>query len=108
MQRASPGSSVPLGATWTGTGTTFALYSAHATAVDLCLFQDAADAVDTARIPLAPVAGSIWQVSLDGVGPGQLYGYRVRGPYAPEQGHRYNPAKLLLDPYARALTGSVH
>jgi glycogen operon protein len=108
MPRANPGSSVPLGATWTGTATTFALYSAHATAVDLCLFQDAADAVDTARIPLVPGPESIWQITVDGVGPGQLYGYRVRGPYAPEQGHRYNPAKLLLDPYARALSGSVH
>ncbi|MEP6687718.1 MAG: glycogen debranching protein GlgX [Gemmatimonadales bacterium] len=107
MSRLRPGSPVPLGATWSGTGTTFALYSAHATAVDLCLFRDPADAVDAARVPLAPGPNSIWQVTLDGIGPGQLYGYRVRGPYAPEEGHRYNPAKLLLDPYARALSGSV-
>ncbi len=100
--------SVRLGATWSGSATTFALYSAHATAVDLCLFRDAADTVDAARVPLTPGPSSIWHVTLDGVGPGQLYGYRVRGPYAPEQGHRYNPAKLLLDPYARALSGSVH
>jgi glycogen operon protein len=107
MLRHRPGPPVPLGATWSGTATTFALYSAHATAVDLCLFRDAADAVDSARIPLGRGPDAIWHVTLDGIGPGQLYGYRVRGPYAPEQGHRYNPAKLLLDPYARALSGSV-
>ena len=62
---------------------------------------------DSARVPLAAGPDSIWHVTVDGVGPGQLYGYRVHGPYAPEQGHRFNPAKLLLDPYARALSGSV-
>ncbi len=108
MPRPVSGAPVSLGATWTGSETTFALYSAHATAVDLCLFRDAADAVDAARVPLRPGPDSVWQVTVDGVGPGQLYGYRVRGPYAPNQGHRYNPAKLVLDPYARALSGSVH
>ena len=108
MPRHRPGRPAALGATWSGTATTFALYAAHATAVDLCLFTDADDAVEAARVPLAAGPDSIWTVSVEGVGPGQLYGFRVSGPYAPEQGHRYNPAKLLLDPYARALSGSVH
>jgi isoamylase len=108
MPRQRPGRPAALGATWSGTATTFALYAAHATAVDLCLFTAADDAVDSARVPLAAGPDSIWSVTVEGVGPGQLYGFRVHGPYAPEQGHRYNPAKLLLDPYARALSGSVH
>jgi isoamylase len=99
---------VALGATWIGSATTFALFAHHATAVDLCLFRDPGDAVDAARIPLTAGPGHVWHVSVDGVGPGQLYGYRVRGPYAPERGLYYNPAKLLVDPYARAWSGSLH
>ena len=63
-----------------------------------CLFTAADDAVDSARVPLAAGSGSIWTATVEGIGPGQLYGFRVHGPYAPHQGHRYNPAKLLLDP----------
>ena len=95
------------GATPTEAGTRFVLYSAHATAVELCLFADAAGGVETGRIPLAAGPDGVWQVEVPGVGPGALYGYRVHGPYAPEEGHRFNPAKLLVDPWARALTGSV-
>ncbi len=96
-----------LGATPTAGGIRFALFSAHATAVELCLFADAADGVETERIPLTAGADGVWRVEVPGLGPGTLYGYRVHGPYAPEQGHRFNPAKLLIDPWARALTGSV-
>ena len=96
-----------LGATPIAGGTRFALFSAHATAVELCLFADAADGAETERIPLTGRPDGVWQVEVPGLGPGALYGYRVHGPYAPEQGHRFNPAKLLIDPRARALTGSV-
>ena len=106
MPRLWPGSPVPLGATWGEHRTNFALYSAHATAVELCLFREASDAAEAERIPLWQT-GDAWHVEVEGVAPGQLYGYRVLGPYAPERGHRFNPAKLLLDPYARALSGPV-
>ncbi len=101
-----PGSS-PLGATWTGTGTTFALFSAHATGVELCLFDQATDAVEAERVPLAWGGDGVWHAEVEGAGPGRLYGYRVSGPYVPAHGHQFNPAKLLLDPYARALSGPV-
>jgi len=106
MLRHRPGSPDPLGATWRGDRTNFALYSAHATAVDLCLFGDASDAAESGRVPLQRT-GDVWHAELAGVGPGQRYGYRAHGPYAPERGHRFNPAKLLLDPYARELSGPV-
>jgi isoamylase len=106
MPRLRPGDPAPLGATWREHRTNFALYSAHATAVDLCLFRGATDAPEAERIPLQRT-GDVWHVEVEGVGPGQLYGYRAHGPYAPEQGHRFNPAKLLLDPCARALSGPL-
>jgi len=106
MLRQRPGSSEPLGATWRGDRTNFALYSAHATAVDLCLFGDASGAAESGRVSLQRT-GDVWHAELDGIGPGQLYGYRAHGPYAPERGHRFDPTKLLLDPYARALSGPV-
>ena len=105
MPRLRPGSPAPLGATWRADRTNFALYSVHATAVDLCLFRTAAG-LEMERVPLQRT-GDVWHVELEGVGPGQLYGYRVHGPYAVERGHRFNPAKLLLDPYARALSGPL-
>ena len=108
MIQVSPGRPSPLGAAWDGEGTNFALPSAHATAVDLCLFAEPADAAASERIELHRDDGGVWHAYLPGVGPGQLYGYRAHGPYAPELGHRFNPAKLLLDPYARALSGPVH
>ena len=101
-----PGAPTPLGATWDGAGTNFALYSEHAQRVELCLF-DADAAQESARVFLPRCENGVWHAYLPSVRPGQLYGYRVHGPYAPEQGHRFNPAKLLLDPYARAITGPV-
>jgi glycogen operon protein len=95
-----------LGATWDGTGTHFAIHSRHATQVQLCLF--AADgASETQRIELAHGSEGVWRVFVPDAGPGQYYGFRVHGPYAPAEGHRFNPAKLLLDPYAKAINGAV-
>jgi isoamylase len=96
----------PLGATWTGDGVNFALFSAHADSVDLCLF-DASGQREIARLPLPARSEDIWHGFLPGAGPGLVYGYRVHGRYAPRQGHRFNKHKLLLDPYARALVGEL-
>jgi glycogen operon protein len=101
MQTGSP---YPLGATWNGTGTNFALFSANATKVELCLF-DGRSKRETARIPLSEYTDQVWHGYLEEAQPGQLYGYRVHGPYEPENGHRFNPNKLLLDPYARMIVG---
>ena len=99
----SPGNPWPLGATWDGAGTQFALYSGVAEQVELCLF--AADGEqERARIPLACTDG-IWHGYLQGCRPGTLYGYRVHGPWLPEAGDRCNGAKLLLDPWAREVVG---
>ena len=102
-----PGRPFPLGATWDGTGTNFALFSETAAGVDLCLYDEVSQRLERARVPLVEQTAHIWHGYLPGVGPGQLYGYRVKGPYEPERGLRFNPAKLLVDPYARALTGGV-
>jgi isoamylase len=104
-----PGVSYPLGASYDGVGTNFALYSAMAEQVELCLFDDRDGAGESAeeRVSLHEVDGFIWHGYLHGIGPGQRYGYRVHGPYDPPAGHRCNPAKLLLDPYAKAIEGSV-
>jgi isoamylase len=102
--QAWPGTSYPLGATYDGVGTNFALYSQIAERVELCLFD--AERREQ-RVPLREVDGFVWHGYLDGVGPGQQYGYRVHGPYEPAAGNRCNPAKLLLDPYAKAIHGSV-
>jgi isoamylase len=99
-----PGAAYPLGATWDGSGTNFALFSEVAERVELCLFDDA-DA--ESRLQLSEVDGFVWHCYLPGVGPGQRYGYRVTGPYDPRRGHRCNPAKLLLDPYGKAIDGLV-
>jgi glycogen operon protein len=96
----------PIGATWDGKGVNFALFSAHATKVELCLF-DAQGKVETDRIELPEYTDQIFHGWVEGVMPGSPYGFRVHGPYAPEQGHRFNPNKLLLDPYARAHTGEL-
>ncbi|MCV2447209.1 glycogen debranching protein GlgX [Paracoccus sp. DMF] len=95
-----------LGAEFLGEGTNFALFSDHATRVELCLFDDSGES-EIARLDLPEMEGGIWFGYLPEVAPGQVYGYRVHGPYAPEQGHRFNPAKLLLDPYARELRGAI-
>jgi glycogen operon protein len=99
-----PGRPHTLGATWDGTGTNFALFSENATAVDLCLF-DASDR--ETRIRLVEVDNYVWHGYLAEVGPGQRYGFRVHGPHNPKSGQRFNPHKLLIDPYARALDGDV-
>ncbi|WP_028725892.1 glycogen debranching protein GlgX [Paracoccus zeaxanthinifaciens] len=95
-----------LGAQHLGDGTNFALFSEHADAVELCLF-DRTGTQELHRLMLPEMEGGIWHGFLPGVGPGQVYGYRVHGPYAPEQGHRFNPNKLLLDPYAQELRGRI-
>lgn len=101
-----PGSPIRIGAHWDGRGTNFALFSAHAERVELCLFDDSG-ANETARITLPEYTDEIWHGYLPGVGPGTLYGYRVHGPFDPGNGHRFNPNKLLLDPYAREIVGDV-
>ncbi|HEX6257051.1 MAG TPA: glycogen debranching protein GlgX [Euzebyales bacterium] len=99
-----PGKPYPLGAQWDGTGTNFALFSEHAEAVDLCLFNR--DGHETS-VALSEPTAFIWHGYLPGIGPGQRYGFRVHGPWDPTQGHRFNGAKLLLDPYAKAIEGRV-
>jgi len=99
-----PGIPYPLGATWDGGGTNFALFSENATGVELCLFDD--EGVET-RLELTEVDSFVWHCYLPGVGPGQRYGYRVDGRFDPERGHRFNRHKLLLDPYAKSIDGDV-
>src|SRR5215470_1288958 len=105
--RALPqGNPLRQGAVCDGSGVHFSLFSAHATAVELCLFDEAgAIEVDRARLPDA--GNGIWCGYLQGAGPGTVYGYRVQGPYEPEKGHRFNPHKLLMDPFARAYVGDL-
>src|SRR5205823_11482361 len=105
--RVWPGSPYPLGATWDGVGVNFALFSEHATRVELCLFDSVAADSESVTIPLTEQTDMVWHGYLPDVRPGQLYGYRVHGPYEPQRGHRFNPNKLLIDPYARAITGSI-
>jgi len=103
-----PGTPYPLGATWDGGGTNFAVFSEAAEAVELCLFDDPGDGPRAeTRVELTEVDGFVWHGYLPDAGPGQRYGYRVHGPYAPASGHRCNPAKLLLDPYGKAVDGEV-
>ena len=105
--RVLPGRPWPLGATWDGGGVNFALFSAHAVAVELCLFDgDGKHALG--RLGLQECTDDIWHAYLPDARPGQVYAYRVHGPYEPGQGHRFNHHKLLLDPYARAYTGTFH
>ncbi|HSA81087.1 MAG TPA: glycogen debranching protein GlgX, partial [Geminicoccaceae bacterium] len=101
-----PGLPYPLGATWDGAGTNFALFSAHAEKVELCLFDDAGRR-EAARIALPEFTHEIWHGYLPDARPGQLYGYRVYGPYEPDAGQRFNHHKLLLDPYAKAVHGTI-
>ncbi len=98
-----PGRPYPLGATWNGKGVNFALYSENATKVELCLYDSPEDAKESQRIVLAEHTDMVWHAYLPDIRPGQLYGYRVHGPYEPAKGHRFNANKLLLDPYAKAL-----
>jgi glycogen operon protein len=101
-----PGDPQPLGATWDGEGVNFAVFSQAASKIELCLF-DARGSVETARVVLPERTNGIWHAYLPDVRPGQLYGYRAHGVYVPEQGHRFNPHKLLIDPYAKAIAGSI-
>jgi isoamylase len=104
--RVWPGRPGPMGATWDGSGTNFTLFSAHAERVELCLF-DGGGRREIARIRMPEYTHEVWHGYLPDVRPGQLYGYRVYGPYEPEAGHRFNHHKLLVDPYAKALVGAL-
>jgi glycogen operon protein len=104
--RVWPGLPYPLGATWDGSGTNFALFSAHAERVELCLFDDRGRK-EIDRIPLPEYTHEVWHGYLPDVRAGQLYGYRVYGPYDPHNGHRFNHHKLLIDPYAKGLFGDI-
>jgi isoamylase len=103
-----PGRPYPLGATWDGQGVNFAIFSENATGVDLCLFDDPDATTESERIKLTEVTNHIWHCYLPYMWPGQLYGYRVHGPYEPENGLRFNPNKLVIDPYAKAISGKVN
>jgi len=105
--RVWPGSPHPLGANWDGEGVNFALFSEHATAVELWFFDEAMSGEPSARVAMPQATDRVWHAYLPDVRPGALYGYRVDGPYEPEQGHRFNPAKLLIDPYAKAVSGTI-
>jgi glycogen operon protein len=102
-----PGQPYPLGATWDGEGTNFALFSENAEKVELCLFGGEDGSEEYSRVPIAEHTHEVWHVYVPGVGPGQRYGYRVHGAYDPHTGRRFNPNKLLLDPYAKAIDGTV-
>ena len=103
MARIKPGSPYPLGATWDGRGVNFALFSENAEAVELCLFDSTDSTAEARRVPLRERSDQVWHAYLTDIRPGQLYGYRVHGPYAPTEGHRFNAAKVLIDPYAKAI-----
>jgi isoamylase len=109
--RVWPGSPYPLGATWDGEGVNFALFSEHATNVELCLFEQAdgepGGTKESARIALGERTDLIWHAYLPDVRPGALYGFRVDGPYEPHEGHRFNPNKLVLCPYSKAMSGLI-
>lgn len=102
-----PGSAYPLGATWDGEGVNFALYADNATAMELCLFDSENAESATHTLKITERTHHVWHVYIPGLQPGQLYGYRVHGPYEPENGHRFNPNKLLIDPYAKAISGTI-
>jgi len=105
--RVWPGQPYPLGATWDGEGVNFAIFSENATGVELCFFDHEDDATESAKVQVRERTDQVWHCYLPDVRPGQYYGYRIHGPYRPEEGHRFNPAKLLIDPYAKAITGGI-
>ncbi len=102
-----PGNSFPLGAHYDGKGVNFALFAENATDVELCLYDNPDDVNASERIPFTECTHLIWHMYVPDIKPCQLYGFRVNGPYQPENGHRFNPNKLLFDPYARAISGSI-
>ncbi|OQP62253.1 glycogen debranching protein GlgX [Niastella populi] len=101
------GTPYPLGAAWDGNGVNFALYAENAEGIDLCLFNSVEDDIETIKLRFKERTHHIWHMYVPGIQPGQLYGYRVSGPYKPEEGHRFNAYKLLLDPYAKAIAGTL-
>src|SRR5438876_10869908 len=104
--RVWPGLPYPLGATWDGKGVNFALFSAHAERVELCLFDNSGQH-EEARISLPEYTDEVWHCYLPEARPGQLYGYRVYGPYDPAAGHRFNPNKIVMDPYAKSVARPI-
>ncbi|SHG59648.1 glycogen operon protein [Chryseolinea serpens] len=102
-----PGLAYPIGATWDGEGVNFALYAENATAVELCLFDSPRDEKEVIKIKIQERSHQIWHAYIPGLQPGQLYAYRVHGPYEPQNGHRFNANKLLIDPYAKAIAGKI-
>ncbi|MEO6287624.1 MAG: glycogen debranching protein GlgX [Dyadobacter sp.] len=102
-----PGEPYPLGATWDGEGINFAIFSENADSIELCLFEPENEQDEYIKIKIEEVTHHIWHVYVPGLKPGQLYGYRAYGPYDPAKGHRFNPNKLLLDPYGKAINGTV-
>ena len=107
QRRLQPGSPSPLGASWDGRGVNFAIFSEHAEKVELCLFEGGGKR-ESERIALPEYTNQVWHGYISGLHPGQLYGYRVYGPYDPKNGHRFNPNKLLIDPYATVIEGPLH
>ncbi|HEY0602612.1 MAG TPA: glycogen debranching protein GlgX [Herpetosiphonaceae bacterium] len=107
MTKIWPGKPYPLGATWDGEGVNFALFSEYAEAVELCLFDADDPSKETMRVKMPEQTDHVWHCYLPGIQPGQLYGYRVHGAYAPEYAMRFNPNKLLIDPYAKALSSTI-
>ncbi len=105
--RVWPGQPYPLGATWNGNGVNFALFSAHATRVELCLFDSADTTRESVRVDLPEQTDMVWHGFLPDARPNQIYGYRVHGPYEPENGHRFNPNKIVMDPYAKSVARTI-
>lgn len=103
-----PGEPDPQGAFWDGNGVNFALYADCATGVELCLFNSIDDEEECYKVNMIERSHQVWHIYIPGLAPGQLYGYRVHGPYNPPEGHRFNPNKLLLDPYAKAIAGIIN
>jgi isoamylase len=106
-QELMPGNPYPQGANWDGAGVNFALFSENAEGVELCLFEESGSDRETARIPITEKTDGVWHVYIPGLKAGLRYGYRVYGPYDPANGFRFNPAKLLIDPYAKAIDGTL-
>jgi len=108
MQRtAYPGNPYPQGATWDGHGVNFTLFAKHAEGVELCLFDSSSTDAKEERIKITERNHEVWHIYIPEIQPGQLYGFRVYGPYDPQKGHRFNPNKLLIDPYAKAIAGAI-
>lgn len=103
-----PGAPYPLGAIWDGAGVNFALFSEHATKVELCLFESINSTHETCRVVLPERTDMVWHAYFPDARPGQVYGYRVHGPYKPQEGQRFNPNKVLVDPYARSIGRETH